>query len=254
MNLSTMFLQTLLTVAPPGHTKFSLTTVDCGYACSGYKWSSFYNSYVQQESFEEGKIRYGIISESVIKTAQQMLCVDNDLNTISDCKRPNNFKGWRFVELVSITGGAMIAESGFRKDVEDGNGRSGKPSDDGGQGRGPGGEVCLLQIHPSVLAKHQIDPVSFLGEDNLDTCISFGMEMFSHARNVCAYRAIKTPEIKHNWIFETYSVYGTGYTCMSSNKGKTDYRTSLYHKISSDFGARIKKAQKKQATLPLPPP
>jgi hypothetical protein len=257
MNLSALFLQTLLTVAPPGHTKFSVTTIDCGESCSGYKWSSFYNSYVRPESFEEGKNRYSIIAEHLIKTAQQKLCLDDDLKPIPNCKRSRNFKGWRFVDLVSITTGSMIAESGLRKDIEDGNGRSNKPSDDGGQGLGAGGEVCLVQIHPSVLKALKIDPLSFLGESNLDTCFSFGMDMFSKSRNVCAYRAHKAPEIEHNWVFETYSLYGTGNTCTSANNGKTTYRQNLYNAVSSDFGARIKKEQKrisKAATLPLPPP
>ncbi len=271
MNLQALFLQTMLTIAPPGYTKFSVTQVECqGESCESYQWSTFYNSYVHKETAEEGKIRYAIISGKVIPLAQKKLCFDDNLNTIPDCKRSTIFKGWKFTELVSIEGAAMIAESGVREDVENGRGRCGhtKPNDPltddaGGQGIGPGGEVCLVQIHPSVLAKFNLDPQTFLGEAGLDNCFGFGMDMFGRARAMCSYRAAQTTELEHDWIFETFSAYGTGSTCASANNGKTAYRKSLYIAIASDFGARIKKEMRREAkaakaarspTLPLPPP
>lgn len=150
---------------------------------------------------------------------------------------------------------SMIAESGLREDVEVGRGQSGHVSpkdpltdDAGGQGKGPGGEVCLVQIHPLVLAKFQIDPKTFLGtsEEALGNCFGFGMELFARSRNMCAYQAYKTPEIEHDWVFETFSAYGTGSTCSSANNGKTTYRRGLYAAISSDFGARVQKAMRKE--------
>ena len=262
MNLQALFLQTILTVAPPGHTKFSVSPVECqGEACSKYQWSTFYNSYVKTESVEEGKLRYAIIIDEMIDTAKLKLCMDDDLNAIPNCTRNKSFKGWKFVDLISITTASMIAESGLRKDVQDGDGWAQKASDDGGMGRGPGGEVCLVQIHPLVLAKFKVDPLSLLGVDGLGTCFGFGMDMFARTRGMCAYKATKTPEIEHNWVFETYSLYGTGNTCVSANNGKTSYRESLYKIIASDFGSRIKKEKRKEAkaannslTLPLPPP
>jgi hypothetical protein len=270
MNLEALFLQTILTVAPAGHSKFSVTKVDCAEdAICSYKWSTFYNSYVQKESADDGKVRYSIITGKLIKSAQTKLCLDNNLDTIPDCKRSPLFKGWKFIELVSIEGAAMIAESGIREDVEYGRGRSGhtKPKDPltddaGGEGIGPGGEVCLVQIHPIVLAKFNLDPQTFLGEDGLDNCFGFGMDLFGRARGMCSYRASKTPELEHDWVFETFSAYGTGNTCASGNNGKTAYRVSLYKKIYADFGARIKKEKRRaekeiaqqSPTLPLPPP
>lgn len=255
MNLQALLLQTVLIVAPPGHTSFSVVPVECGDSCSGYKWSTFYDSYVRKESSEEGKARYEVITGSITKTAQKKLCLDDSLNTIPDCTRSPGFKGWRFVDLVSVVGASMIAESGIREDVEVGRGRSGhtKPNDPladdvGGQGKGPGGEVCLVQIHPLVLSKFKIDPSTFLGtsEEALENCFGFGMDMFVRARNMCAWQAHKTPEIEHDWVFEMYSAYGTGSTCASANNGKTTYRRELYSKISADFGARVKKAMKKE--------
>jgi hypothetical protein len=119
--------------------------------------------------------------------------------------------------------------------------------DAGGQGRGPGDEVCLIQIHPLVLAKFQIDPHSFLGldEGHLDQCFSFGMDMFARSRNMCSWKASKIPELEHDWVFEMFSIYGTGSTCASANNGKTAYRRNLYAIISSDFGSRVQKAMKK---------
>jgi len=272
MNLQALFLQTILTVAPPGYTKFSVTPVECqGEACASYQWSTFYNSYVNKETAEEGKIRYAVISGKIVPLAQKKLCFDDNLNTIPGCKRSNIFKGWKFTELASITGAAMIAESGVREDVENGRGRSGHiketdplTDDAGGLGIGPGGEVCLVQVHPLVLARFQIDPQTFLGEDGLENCFGFGMDMFGRSRAMCAYQAAKTPDLEHDWVFETFSAYGTGSTCASANNGKTAYRKSLYIAIASDFGARIKKEMRREAkaakaanqspTVPLPPP
>lgn len=255
MNLQALLLQTILTVAPPGHTNFSVVPVECGDACSEYKWSTFYNSYVKKETYEEGKSRYEVIMGMIVKTAQKKLCLDDSLNTISDCTKSKGFKGWRFVDLVSVVSASMIAESGLREDVEVGRGRSGhtKPKDPladdaGGQGKGPGGEVCLVQIHPLVLTKFKLDPQSFLGtsEQSLETCFSFGMDLFARSRNMCAWQASKTPDIDHDWVFETFSLYGTGSTCASANNGKTTFRRGLFTKISSDFGARVQKALKKE--------
>ena len=271
MILQALLLQTILKVAPPGHTKFSVTPIECnGEECSNYKWSTFYNSYVEKESKEDGKTRYAVITEKVVTLAKNKLCLDDDLKTVPDCKRSPMFKGFKFVELVSIESAAMIAESGIREDVEVGRGHSGHTKqtdpltdDAGGQGIGPGGEVCLVQVHPTVLAKFNIDPKTLLGVNSeaLENCFGFGMDMFARARNMCAYQASKTPELEHDWVFETFSAYGTGSTCASANNGKTAYRKSLYTAISSDFGARIKREQRREAkeaksspTLPLPPP
>ncbi|MCK9567362.1 hypothetical protein M0R72_00245 [Candidatus Pacearchaeota archaeon] len=255
MNLQILLLQTILVVAPPGHSAFSVVPVECGDSCSEYKWSTFYNSYVKKESVEEGKTRYEVIIGSIIKTAQKKLCLDDSLNKISDCTRSKAFRGWTFVDLVSVVSASMIAESGLREDVEVGRGRSGHTKkndpltdDAGGQGRGPGGEVCLVQIHPLVLAKFKIDPETFLGtsEEALENCFSFGMDMFSRSRNMCSWQASKTPTLKHDWVFEMFSAYGTGSTCESANNGKTPYRRGLYTSISSDFGSRVKKALRKE--------
>lgn len=270
MILQALLLQTILKVAPPGYSKFSVTKIECrGEACSDYKWSTFYNSYVEKESKEDGKARYAIITGEVVTLAKNKLCLDDNLKTVSNCKRSSLFREFKFVELVSIEAAAMIAESGIREDVEVGRGHAGhtKPADPltddaGGEGIGPGGEVCLVQVHPLVLAAFHIDPQTFLGSNSeaLENCLGFGMDMFARSRNVCAYQASKTPELEHDWVFETFSVYGTGSTCASANNGKTAYRKSLYTAISSDFGARIRKEQRREAkaaqspTLPVPPP
>jgi hypothetical protein len=271
MILQALLLQTILKVAPPGYTKFSVTPIEChGDACSDYQWSTFYGAYVTKESKEDGKERYSVITEEIVTLAQNKLCIDDNLSTVKDCKRSPLFKGFTFIELVSLESAAAIAESGLREDVEVGRGRSGrtKPTDPladdaGGEGIGPGGEVCLVQVHPAVLVKFKIDPQTFLGANSeaLENCFGFGMDMFGRARNMCAYQATKTPDLEHDWVFETFSAYGTGSTCASANNGKTAYRRSLYTAISSDFGARIKKEKKREAkeaknspTLPLPPP
>jgi hypothetical protein len=270
MNLQALLLQTILTVAPPGNSTFSVVPVSCGDTCSEYKWSTFYNSYVKKESVEEGKIRYAVITGTITKLAQKKLCLDDSLNTIPECTRAPAFKGWKFVDLVSIISATMIAESGIREDVQVGRGYSGHvkatdplTDDAGGQGRGPGHEVCLVQIHPIVLAKAKIDPNTFVGldEESLTKCFDFGMDMMSRSRNMCSYQATKTPSIEHDWVFETFSLYGTGNTCASANNGKTGIRRGLFTAISSDFGSRVRKAKKKEKddakaieTLPLPPP
>jgi hypothetical protein len=248
MLLKHLLLLTLSTVAPPGYSKYSVSPIQCNAdECEQYKWSSFYNSYTEKETRENGLIRYSVIVGSIIDTSQIKLCLDDNLNTISDCKRSDAYKSIKFVDLVSLTSAAMIAESGMREDIEMGRGTAMKQSDDGGRGLGADGEVCLLQILPAVLAKKNIEPASLLGDsqESLGLCFSTGMDMLVRSKGFCSN--VKS-DLERDWVFETFSLYGTGNTCFSANNGKTPYRRSLFSKISSDFGARIK-AEKKKSIL-----
>lgn len=220
MTLKILLTSLLVTTAPPGQTAYSVEVArDCApdaATCEGARRSNFYGSWVRQESEATGRARYGLIAEVIDSEARLALCIDDDGK-----QRCNN--KWTHAGLVSVTTAIGTYESGWREDVAVGRGRSGKPSDDGGEGRGPGGERCLMQIHPTVL-----DDDALLGLDalGLSRCFRQAMAMLIHARRYCSWKA---PKVERTWA--VVSLYGTGSSCDSANNGKTRLRVDLARKI-----------------------
>ena len=255
MNFRIIILKTLLTIAPPGNTHFSVTVDDCHKDnCDGKTYSSFYGQYVHQETYEEGKVRYEGIVDAEIQAAEAELCIDSEGAKIPECKPNAKAKGWTVKELLAVTDGLAIAESGLREDVEVGRGFSSlthnkQPKDDaGGEGRGPAGEVCLMQILPQNIPKFSPDgngsPDSLLGSnhEHLVRCFRTGMRMLIQSRSYCDWvmnkklkEYLKTGQNPAAFPYDSYygmfSMYGTGSSCSSFNHNKTSMRTSITYRF-----------------------
>lgn len=186
--------------------------------CEG-TWSSHYSAHVRQETRETASARYRVIVDAWVDEARALLCIDQD----DDCEPYGGEiswsarQRWTLEDLLLVTATVAIHESGLREDVQTGRGRSGHPSDDGGEGRGPGNEACLLQIHPTIAARFVDEDEA--GEDVMESllgldrnsvrrCLRTGMRMLIHSRAYCAW---KSPGIKWSWA--TFSLYGSGQTC-----------------------------------------
>jgi hypothetical protein len=270
-----LLLQTLLTVAPPGHSKYSVAPVNCrGDDCEGFRWSSFYAAPVRQETPADGVIRYEAIVDAAVDAAAIELCRDAEGNKRPDCRPDPDFRGdWTMRSALALMFGAAIPESGLREDVQNGRGQSKRPDDVGGEGRGPGGEVCFMQIHPATAwrfvpdlspkeraavaataATREALARTLLGgdPDALVRCFRTGLRMLARAAAHCDWedrrraaderrRGINVDFVRpRDWA--TYSMYGTGQSCIADNHGKTTKRakTSVAVAKAIDRVARAK--------------
>lgn len=203
MTLAEAILVAMELAVPVGRSAWSVEPVpvtECApeaTACPGAKRSSFYGGWVRKESAEAGRARYAKLAAALA----------------AEAKSP---------EEAALAVGVAVNESGLREDVMMGRGRSGKPSDDGGQGRGPGNEACVMQILPSM-AKAFGGPQALLGDSDeaLRRCFRAGLEQLRWARSMCPLR-LRGPHISPLWA--TVARYGTGHSCTSPNQGKTARR------------------------------
>jgi hypothetical protein len=270
----------MLEARPPGDTYFSVVPVpqcDGAEVCEGAKRSTFYDSWVRQETYEEGKVRYVTLATAEERAIEQVLCVRLDGTQIDGCrpepvaldKKSKKLLFGPRVAVAALTG-LSIPESGLREDVQVGRGFAKKcpkggppaipgvcgPSDDGGQGRGPGGEACVAQIHPTigwrfadgdpgVLARAKAGDKtareavmqSLVGLDaaSIERCWRTSLRMLLHSKAHCDWALAKS-KVQADWDFAMFSMYGTGNSCTSSNHGKTLLRTELFRK----FRARLR--------------
>lgn len=270
---ATWLFALLVQHAPPGNTAFSVEVAnDCSSSniCEGARWSDFYSAWIRKESAERGAERYSSIAGALVDTARELLCQNPDNTTMSGCSPAQGAlegkKKLRWDVMTLSVAGAAVAmlESGFREDVQVGRGSAKKPSTDGGRGRGPGGEGCLVQAHPrSAWRFADTDPelreraeagdreareaivASLLGTDEeaLKRCWRTGLRMLVHARAYCAWASPTT-----EWDFAMFSLYGTGTSCTSPNDGKTMLRTRLFRSLLGEARERAKLQKKKSAT------
>ena len=222
--LKVILAAALAMTVQPGGSSFSVeVATECAgqSACEGARWSDFYNAWVRRESEAAARSRFAEIATAIDRNARKVLCLDDTGKPT--CEQSKAQKRWQLDELVALASGVAIAESGLREDVQVGRGASKKPSADGGRGRGPGMEACLMQIHPTVTSSAPL-----LGRDTeaLDRCFSQGIGMLVHARQWCAGNAPHT-----DWMFATVSLYGTGKSCSSPNQGKTHVRVRYARQI-----------------------
>jgi len=272
MDVSLLFAL-LVQHAPPGQTAFSVELAsDCikKESCEGARWSDFYSAWTRKESAEHGAKRYETIATALVDTARELLCRNADDSAIPDCvvakgviDRQSKRARWD-VTTLSVAGAAVaMLESGYREDVQVGRGSARKPSSDGGRGRGPGGEGCLIQAHPqsawrfsdaSTELKQRAEKgdkeargeivQALLGSDpeSLKRCWRIGLKMLIHSRAYCAWASPET-----DWDFATYSMYGTGTSCSSPNDGKTAMRTRLFRTILTEAKERTPKPGSKRS-------
>jgi hypothetical protein len=252
--LKLVLFSLLVTHTPPGYTKFSLeVAADCSASaeeCPEAVYSDYYKSWVRKESAEGGKERYQLIANAFVDAAQEVLCVGMADGCVPYPGAKIGTATWSVYGLVIASAAVATFESGFREDVMVGRGRSGKPSKDGGEGRGPGNEACLMQVHPSTAwrfadapedlykrakngdsqAREQIAQSLLGGEsEQLKACFKTGMRMLLRSRKHCAWAAPDT-----HWDFAMYSMYGTGNSCTSINDGKTMMRTRMFRNLFNE--------------------
>jgi hypothetical protein len=258
--------QTLLTVlmahGSPGETAFSVESA--AYCMRAFppitcavptRYSSFYGGWVHKERRETAEKRLELAARTLISEAQQLLCVAGDGTKLEGCTPyPGVVAGkrrrWNVENLTAMGAAVAQLESGFREDVMVGRGWARKPSDDGGRGRGPSGEGCLMQIHPSVAWRFaDISPElyarakagdreareavvqSLLGADeySLRRCWRTGLRMLIRSRAHCDWAAPGEP-----WDSATVSMFGTGTSCVSANNGKTGLRVRMFRTLLAE--------------------
>lgn len=235
---STILWSLLVTQCPPGQSAFSVEpATEChGQAsCEGAKWSRFYGTWVRQESVETATARYKVIAESLTAEVTAALCRNPDNSPVAECVPQAGAKLWSWWGLTFVTAAVAIQESGLREDVQVGRGHAKKASNDGGRGRGPGGERGLTQIHPTV---RNDDALLGLTPEATREQFRQAIKMLVHARKYCAWKAPKTEA-----VFATVSLYGTGTSCTAHNFGKTGKRVDLARKLMGQKQARARAKQ-----------
>lgn len=286
--IQALLLQVLLTQVPPGTSAFSVSPDACKAdacdvatctapnQCKVPYYSRFYQAYVHQETLDEATERYRTIAEAAVDAVTIERCKTFDNTPTGDCSPNPQMKVMRgFVGALASIFGAAINESGLREDVQVGRGKSRHPDDAGGQGRGPGGEACLMQVHPDIAWRFVPDltdderlqasktPQSreavartLLGKDreSLVTCFRTGLRMLAHAASSCAGEDRRDAEIarragrKHepfaNLEWGMFSMYGTGRTCRSFNGGKTTTRVTTARVVADALTKAIRADRK----------
>lgn len=231
MSLNEALLSVLLIQAPPGISAFSVEPVpECApaSACPGARWSSHYGTWVRTETVAAARVRYGEIADAAVDAAEQI--------------HAESPKGWPVIGLVSLSIGTALLEGGLREDVQTGRGRSGKPDDAGGQGRGPGNEACLEQIHPLNFGRVTDPPhtaKSLLGRDHasLVRCFKAGMRLLNRTWSYCG----KWVKAGYARDYTAVSLFVTGSSCVSDPHGKTRGRVRASRAVWSMLKQRISK-------------
>lgn len=192
-----------------------------GPLCAAPRWSSFRGAWTRVESRDAALLRYQGIAEALERNALRLVdCKLPDGSVDLDC-RP---AGWprgtgRAQQLAFAAASVALWESGLREDIE-----LGAPP----MGRGPAGEVCLMQIMPTQVQalaswvpstersralkreEHEDLAKTLLGRspEALDRCVEVGMRNLARARATCAGKGMA-------WDYGMFAAYGTGNRCSS---------------------------------------
>lgn len=233
-SLAAALVAVLATVVPPGKTAYSVEPAPTG------RYSSYYGTTVAKESPTTALRRYNEHAEVMVEQAAVVIAETGN-------------KNFTLPELVALTAAVAVQESGLREDVQVGRGRSGKPDDAQGEGRGPGNEGCAMQILPSsawrfadaapelklLAAKgnakaREAIVQSLLGHDrdSLRRCYRTGIRMLVRGASYCdgrkGYRA--------DWA--AVSVFVAGNSCDTDPHGKTAARVNLARRIYQRLAAK----------------
>lgn len=189
--------------------------------CAAPRWSTVRDSWVRVESRDAALARYQGIAESLERVATRLVdCKLADGSVDFDCKPA----GWprgkgRAQQLAFAAASVALWESGLREDIQ-----RGLPP----MGRGPAGEVCVLQLMPNQVQalaswlspkertralkrdEHEALAMTLVGTEPeaLDRCMEAGMRNLARARATCSGKGVA-------WDYGMFAAYGTGSKCTS---------------------------------------
>jgi hypothetical protein len=103
-----------------------------------------------------------------------------------------------------------------------GRGWSGRPSDDGGEGRGPANEACVMQIHPKMGGNEKL---LGLDDESVARCFTRALEMIDDSERHCG-RSFE----------RIVSYYATGTYCNVKSR-KVTIRSNLATKLHWKLGS-----------------
>lgn len=201
-------------------------------------WSPLYTSYVRQESRDEALRRYLDIARSIEKVAE-----DATKPTKVDDVEQAAIWPWAAEDMARALATIAFHESGYRRDVQTGIGKSalGDCGYWNAKGQKVGAEearavqaqylcrsVCLVQVNTGGLTgtRYGLTGKDLVGLDRaaIEKCFSAGARAFANARGRCA--ATKTDD----WFKKTIASYGTGKAC-ETDEAWVSARVATYERL-----------------------
>lgn len=251
----------IIALAPPGQSPYSVVPLAaCGDnplkpSCEERpkpNWSPLYGAFVRQENREEALRRFLDIARSIEKVAADAVRPTK----VDDVEQPAMWP-WSADDLARALVTIAYHESGFRRDVQTGIGKSalGDCGYWGAKGQKVGAEearatgaqylcrsVCLVQINTGGLAgsRYGMMGKDLVGLDRaaIEKCFAAGARAFANARARCA------PEKTADWLKKTIASYGTGKAC-ETDETWVGARVTTYEKLvkskASDLSDEVKK-------------
>ncbi len=233
--LAPVILSLAMSHAPPGRSLYSYESEpSCGHDakkaacplervcaepgpyCAAPKWSPPRNAWVHVESRETAIRRYARVAEAAALTASRLVsCKDAQGAPIQGCEPEDWPDTERSLALAGLT--VALHESGLREDI-----MFGHPP----LGRGPAGEVCILQVatdqaplyaswlpaeERTRISRSRVDRERFaktlLGDSPqaIGNCFEVGMRMLIRSRKACSASVA--------WEHGMFAMYGSGARC-----------------------------------------
>ncbi len=251
----------IVMLAPPGQSPYSVVAAPaCGEnplkpACDLQpkpSWSPLYGAFVRQESRDEALVRFQDIARSIDKVAQDA----TKPSKVDDLEQPAMWP-WSAEELARALATIAYHESGYRRDVQTGIGKSalGDCGYWGAKGQKVGAEearatgaqylcrsVCLVQINTGGLAgtRYGMTGKDLVGLDRaaIEKCFAAGARAFSNARGRCA------KERTADWFTKAIASYGTGKAC-EADEAWVSARVATYEKLAKVKAADLRDDVKK---------
>lgn len=256
--LAQLVLASMLHILKPGLSPYSLVPLkscdaECqktpacqtasDLACRRPWWDKHHKSYVRQEGYSEGLLRYATIAKVAAALSVSMAwekvegCKPHGKTDDYECKLLRRARPWtgNSAELRRVLLTTLFRESGFRRDIHSGIGPMARGDcnvdDKGNRIPHTCQSHCLAQIlidrrKGTVVEGHMPDDLVGLDPDATGRCLTASIRELSHVRSFCAAsrrsRAIHMPTC----IFMSY--VGTA----NPKDGRVRARLSTYHKLA----------------------
>lgn len=215
-------------------------------------WSPLYSSFVRQENRDEALKRYLDIAKSIEKVAEEA----TKTTMVDGAEQPAMWP-WTAEDMARALATIAFHESGYRRDVQTGVGKSalGDCGYWNAKGVKVGAEearatsaqylcrsVCLVQVNTGGLTgtRYGLTGKEMVGLDraSIEKCFSAGARAFANARTRCA--ATQTAD----WFKKTIASYGTGKAC-ETDETWVGARVTTFQKLAKtkdgDLAEDVKK-------------